>query len=333
MIKSESMASRWKRSVLAIATPIVVLIIGAGISGVAAQTTGGRPIRVVVPFAAGSYTDSVVRIASPALGEKLGATIVVDNRPGANGIIGADTVAKSTPNGLTLLMGGASVNAVNPGLYKSIPYDPIKDLVPVVRFGVLPFLLVVNLNVPVKSVNELIQYAKKNPGKLAYATPNSATLVGMETFKRGAGVDILSVPYKSSPQAMFDLIAGHVQVLIADFATAMPYVNAGNVRVIAATMATRSSLLPDVPTVSEVLKGYDVSAWNGLFAPAGTPRETLARISDAVFAVLAMREVKEKLTLIGFDIAPLGPDKFGPYVREQIGTWGRLIRETGIKPE
>jgi tripartite-type tricarboxylate transporter receptor subunit TctC len=313
--------------------PIVVLIITVGARGVAAQTTGGRPIRVIVPFAAGSYTDSVLRIASPALGEKLGATIVVDNRPGANGIIGADIVAKSAPSGLTLLMGGTSVNAINPGLYKSLPYDPVKDLVPTARFGVLPFLLVVNLTVPVKTVNELIQYAKRNPAKLAYATPNSATLVGMETFKRGAGVDILSVPYKSSPQAMLDLIAGHVQVMIADFATAMPYVHAGNARVIAATMATRSALLPDVPTVGDVLKGYDVSAWNGLFAPAGTPRETLARISDAVNGMLATREIKEKLAVIGFDIAPLGPDAFGPYVREQISTWGRLIRETGIKPE
>jgi len=334
MTRREAAASgRRKRAVAALAALVVVLTAAIGIGSVGAQTSAGRPIRVIVPFAAGSYTDSVVRIVAPALGERLGATIVVDNRPGANGVIGADIVAKSVPNGLTFLMGGTSVNAVNPGLYKSLPYDPVKDLVPVARFGVLPFLLLVNLNVPVRSVTELIEYAKKNPGKLAYATPNSVTLVGMETFKRDTGADILSVPYKSSPQAMLDLISGQVQLLIADFATAMPHVRAGNARVLAATMARRSSLLPDVPTVGEVLKGYDVSAWNGLFAPAGTPRETLARISDALNAVLATRDIQEKLTSLGFDIAPLGPDAFGPYVRGQISTWGRLIRETGIKPE
>jgi tripartite-type tricarboxylate transporter receptor subunit TctC len=286
-----------------------------------------------VPFAAGSYTDTIVRMVSPALGEKLQATIVVDNRPGANGIIAADAVAKSAKDGLTLLMGGTSANAANPGLYKSLPYDPVNDLVPVARFGVLPFLLVVNSDVPAKTVPELIDYAKQNPGKLAYATPNSVTLVGMETFKRGAGVDILSVPYKSSPQAMLDLVGGRVQVLIADFATAMPHVKAGKARVIAVTMPKRSPLLPDVPAVADVVKGYDISAWNGLFAPAGTPREMLVRIGDAVTAVLGTREMQEKLSTVGFDVAPMGPDAFGPYVREQITTWGRLIRETGITPE
>ena len=334
MIRRETAASgHGKITIAALATLVVVLTAGIEIGSVGAQTSTARPIRVIVPFAAGSYTDSVVRIVASPLSEKLGATIVVDNRPGANGVIGADIAAKSVPNGLTLLMGGTSVNAVDPGLYKSLPYDPVKDLVPLARFGVLPFVLLVNLNVPAKNVTELIEYSKKNPGKLAYATANSVTLVGMETLKRDTGANILSVPYKSSPQAMLDLISGQVQVWVADFATAMPHVRAGNVRVIAVTMARRSSLLPDVPTVAEVLKGYDVSAWNGLFAPGGTPREALARIFDAVNAVLTTRDAQEKLTAIGFDIAPLGPDAFGPYVRAQIGTWGRLIRETGIKPE
>ena len=330
--KRIAMYSRSRRhATIALAAAALTALLGA--PDAYAQGTFTRPIRVIVPFAAGSYTDNVVRIVMPALGEKLGATIVVENRPGANGLIGAEAVAKSTPDGYTFLMGGTSVNAANPGLYKSLPYDPVKDLIPVARFGVLPFLMVVNPKVPVNTVPELIEYAKKNPGKLAYATPNSATLVGMETFKRAAAVDILGVPYKSSPQAMLDLVAGQVQVLIADFATAMPHAKAGNARVIAVTMARRSSLLPDVPTVAEVLKGYDISAWNGLLAPAGTPREVMARVSDAVHAVLATRELQDKLSTIGFDIAPMAPDAFGPYVREQISTWGRLIQESGIKPE
>jgi tripartite-type tricarboxylate transporter receptor subunit TctC len=313
------------------------LILGSAASALAAAYgpawAQAKPVRIVVPFAAGSYTDNVLRIALPALSDKLGASIVVDNRPGANGIIAADAVAKSAPDGLTFLMGGASANAANPSLYKTLPYDPVKDLVPVVRFGLLPFVLLVNPSVPVKSVPELIDYAKKNPGKLAYATPNSATLVGMETFKRSAGVDILQVPYKSSPQAMLDLVAGQVQVLIADFATAMPHVRSGKARVIAATMARRTPLMPDVPVIAEVLKGYDISAWNGLFAPAGTPREAMNKVAEAAVAALAQRDVQDKLSAIGFEISPMGPESFGPYVREQIGVWAQVIRDSGIKPE
>ena len=313
------------------------LILGSAASALAAAYgpawAQAKPVRIVVPFAAGSYTDNVLRIALPALSDKLGASIVVDNRPGANGIIAADAVAKSAPDGLTFLMGGASANAANPSLYKTLPYDPVKDLVPVVRFGLLPFVLLVNPSVPVKSVPELIDYAKKNPGKLAYATPNSATLVGMETFKRSGGVDILQVPYKSSPQAMLDLVAGQVQVLIADFATAMPHVRSGKARVIAATMARRTPLMPDVPVIAEVLKGYDISAWNGLFAPAGTPREAMNKVAEAAVAALAQRDVQDKLSAIGFEISPMGPESFGPYVREQIGVWAQVIRDSGIKPE
>jgi tripartite-type tricarboxylate transporter receptor subunit TctC len=272
-------------------------------------------MRFIIPFAAGSYTDTVARIISPGLSEQLGRTIVIDNRPGANGIIGADLVAKATPDGSTLLVGGASVNVVNPGLYKSLPYDPVKDLV------------------PVANVSELIAYAKKNPRKLAYATPNSTTLVAMETFKRNAGVDILSVPYKSSPQAAADLIGGQVQVLIADFATAMPHVRAGKARLLAVTMAKRSALLPDVPAIAEVVKGFDVSAFTALFAPKGTPRETASRSFEALRAVLAARETQEKLASIGFDIAPMGPESFAPYVHTQIGVWAKLIRAAGITPE
>ena len=311
----------------------LAVLASASVGGTFAQAQVARPIRVVVPFAAGSYTDSVVRIVIPALGEKLGTPIVVDNRPGANGTIGADAVAKAPPDGTTFLMGGAGLNAANPSLYKSLPYDPVRDLVPVVRFGVVPFLLVVNPKVPAKTVPELIEHARNNPGKLAYATPNSVTLVAMEAFKRRAGVDILGVPYKSSPQAMLDLVSGQVQVLVSDFATAIAHVRAGNARLVAVTMVRRSPLLSDVPTVDEVFKGYDISAWLGLFAPAGTPRDTLQRVADALAAVLATRELQDKFASIGFDLAPLGPEAFGPYVREQIGVWGELIRQAGIKPE
>jgi len=292
-----------------------------------------KPIRFIVAFPAGSATDQAARLVAHQMTKATGQSIVIDNRGGANGFIASEAVAKAPADGYTVLLTTGTTHAANPALFKKLPYDPVKDLVPVVRFGLLPFLLLVNPSVPVKSVPELIDHAKKNPGKLAYATPNSATLVGMETFKRAAGVDILQVPYKSSPQAMLDLVAGQVQVLIADFATAMPHVRSGKARVIAATMSRRTPLLPEVPVIAEVLKGYDISAWNGLFAPAGTPRETLVKVADAALSALAQRDVQDKLTGIGFEIAPLGPDEFGPYVRDQIGVWAQLVREGGIKPE
>jgi tripartite-type tricarboxylate transporter receptor subunit TctC len=298
-----------------------------------AQNPGARVIRLVIPFAAGSYTDNVARIVSPAVGERLGTTIVVDNRPGGNGVIGADAVAKAAPDGRTFLMGGTSVNAVNPHVLKSLPYDPVRDLVPVVRLGNLPFMVLVNPTVPASTLVEFIAHAKANPGKLAYGTPNSTTLVGMETLKRLAGIDILSVPYKSSPQAMGDLAGGQLQVIIADFATAMPQVRSGRARMLAVTMARRSALLPEVPTVDETLKGFDISAWNAIFAPRATPRETIAPFAEAMESVLASREVRERLTGIGFDVSPLGGDAFADYARSQMAAWGGLIREAGVQPE
>jgi tripartite-type tricarboxylate transporter receptor subunit TctC len=309
------------------------LILAFALAAATSVFAQGRAIRLVVPFAAGSYTDNVARIVSPPLGERLGAPIVVDNRPGGNGVIGADAVAKAAPDARTFLMGGTSVNAVNPHVLKSLPYDPVRDMVPVVRLGNLPFMLVVNPAVPATTVPELIAYARANPGKLAYGTPNSTTLVGMETLKRMAGVDILSVPYKSSPQAMGDLAAGQLQVIIADFATAMPHVRSGKARLLAVTMARRSSLLPEVPSVDETLKGFDISAWNAIFAPYGTSPEAIVSFADAMQSVLGSREVRERLTGIGFDVSPLGGDAFTDYARSQIAAWGRLIREAAVQPE
>lgn len=290
-------------------------------------------MRWIVPFAAGGYTDNVARIIAPGIAERLGQTIVIENKAGANGIIGADYVAKAAPDGQTVLVGGASVNVVNPNVYKTLPYDPVADLLPAARIGLLPFMLVVNKDVPVNNVAELVAYAKKNPGKLSYATPNAATLVGMETFKRGAGVDIVSVPYKASPQAIADLVANHVQVAIADFAITMPQVKAGKLRVLAVTMPARSSLLPDVPPLADTVPNFDVSAWTGLFMPGKAPPAAAQRLYEAMRATLATPEVRDKLVSIGFDIQPLGPDEFGTYLRNEIRTWNTLVKDAGIKPE
>ncbi len=312
---------------------VVAAVLVAGVATSFAQGTESRPIRLVVPFAAGSYTDNVARIVVPGFAERLGTTVVIDNRAGANGVIAAELVAKSAPDGNTLLFGGTSSIAVNPAIYRSLPYDPVKDLLPVVRSGSLPFVLAVNPSVPVTTVAELIEHAKKNPGKLAYATPNSISLMGMELFKQRAGVDILGVPYKSSPQAMLDLIANQVQLAIADYATAVGQIKAGKIRVLAVTMEKRTALLPGIPAVDETLKGFDISAWNGLLAAGQTPAPVATRISDAWQAVLGTKDVRDKLAGIGFDIAPLGPKEFAAYVREQIASWGRLAKQAGVKVE
>lgn len=312
-------------------TAIALALAAYGIGQAMAQSP--PVMRWIVPFAAGSYTDNVARIISPGIGERLGQTIVIENRAGANGMIGADLVAKAVPDGQTVLVGGASVNVVNPNVYKSLPYDPVRDLLPAARIGLLPFMLVVNPGVPANTAAELVAYAKKNPGKLSYGTPNAATLVGMETFKRGAGIDIVSVPYKSSPQAIGDLVANHVQVAIADFAIAMPQVKAGKARVLAVTMPKRSALLPDVPPLADTVPNFDVSAWTGLFMPGKTPPALAAKLYEAMRATLATPEVRDRLMSIGFDVQPMGPEEFGTYLRSEIKTWSVLVKDAGIQPE
>lgn len=312
---------------------------GAGLLGLAPLAAVGRAhaeevVRLVVPFAAGSYTDTVARLVSPGLSRQLGRTIVVENRGGANGIIGAEYVARRVPSdGLTLLVGGASVNTINPSVYKSLPYDPERDLLPVARIGVLPFLLLVNASLPVRSVAELIQYAKANPGKLAYGTPNAATLVGSETFKRGAGIDLLSVSYTSSPQAMNDLASNQIQVLIADQATAMPLLQAGKVRLIAVTMKDRSAALPDTPTIAETLPGFDLSAWTGLLAPGWATPDSVRPVYEALRAALADTDLQGRFKAIGFDIDLMAPDTFGPYLRAEIAKWRGVARDAGIQQQ
>jgi tripartite-type tricarboxylate transporter receptor subunit TctC len=302
-------------------------------TGGAHAQVGGQVIKMVVPFAAASYTDNIARLIAPSLSDKLGQTIVIENRAGANGVIGANYVAKAPPDGLTILVGGASLNSVNPSVYKTLPYDPVKDLLPVARIGMLPFMLVVNPSLPITNVAELIAYARKNPGKLAYGAPNAATLVGMEVFKRNAGIDITSVPYKASPQAITDLVGNTIQVMIADFAIAMPQVRARKLRMIAVTMKDRSPLLPDVPPMAEQVRNFDISAWTGLFLPGEAPPAMANRIYEALQSVLASAELRAKFASIGFDVLPLGPVEFGAYVRSDIKAWAGLVNEAGVKPE
>lgn len=312
----------------------VACLIGAGSAvAPAAETWPTKPIRLVIPFAAGSATDSAGRLLAQQLGSQLGQPVVVENKAGANGQIAAMAVAGSAPDGYTLFMTTNSTHSANPHLVKQLGYDPLRDFAPIARVGMLPFMLVVNPELPVKTTGEFLAYAKAHPGELSYGTASTASLIGAETLNVMGGLELVRVGYKSSPQAVLDLVAGRLQVMVADFATAMPHVKAGKLRMLAVTTASRSALLPDVPAIGETLQGFDMTSWNGLFAPAGTPAAILARLERDSLKVLADAQARARFAAIGFEIAPMNTVQFDRYVRGEIAHWGKLVRAANIQPE
>lgn len=299
-----------------------------------AQTYPSSPITLVVPFAAGSGTDAVARVIAQKLSDRLRQQVVVDNKPGASAQIGAVFVARAKPDGYTLFMTTNTSHSANPSLFQNLKYDPIKDFTPIVRTGELPFALVVANHLPIKSMQELINYAKANPGKLSYATPNSTSLVASETLKRMAVINMVGVPYKSSPQAMTDVVGGQIELYVTDFGSGLAMIKADKVRTLAVTPANGSKILPNVPPVAQTLPGFDLTSWNGIFGPAGLPKPIVDRISTEVIAILAEKEVQDRLAVVGFEVMPSGsPELFEKYVADQLTLWTRLIKQAGIKPE
>jgi tripartite-type tricarboxylate transporter receptor subunit TctC len=292
------------------------------------------PISLVVPFAAGSGTDAVARIVVKKLGERLNQPVLVDNKAGANGQIAATFVAKAKPDGYTLLMTTNTSHSANPSLVKDLKYDPIKDFTPVARVGELPFALMVSAKDSSRTMNEWLDHARANPGKLSYATPNSTSLVSSETIKRIGKVDVLGVPYKSSPQALTDLISGVVQMYVADVGSSMGMIKAGSVRVLAVTTKQPLSSLPGVPPIAESIPGFDLTSWNGIFGPAGVPKEVVNKLNTELQAVLADKDVQAQLKQIGFEVWPSKtPEEFSRYVADQLIHWATMIRQAGIKSE
>jgi tripartite-type tricarboxylate transporter receptor subunit TctC len=298
-----------------------------------AEAYPSKPIKLVIAFAAGSATDSAGRILAQELSQRLGQNVIVENRAGANGQIAAVFVARSPADGYTLFMTTNSTHGANPHLYKKLAYDPIKDFEPIARVGTLPFMLVVNAELPANNTAEFIAYAKAHPGGLSYGTASTASLVGAETINHLAGLDLVRVGYSSSPQAILDLVAGRLQVMVADFTTAMPHVKAGKLRVLAVTTAKHTTLLPEVPSIAETLTGFDLTSWNGIFAPAGTPKEIVVRLERETLEILSRSEIRRRFAAIGFEIDPMNTSEFSRYVREQIAYWGKLVRDAGIPPE
>ena len=300
----------------------------------AADAWPSRPLRLVVPFAAGSGTDAVARITAKELGDALGQNVVVDNRPGANGAIAAELVAQAAPDGYTLFMTTNTTHSANPSLMKKLPYDPIKDFTPVARMGNLPFMLVINPKLPVNSVAELIAYAKSHPG-MSYASGNSTGIVSGATLGRMAGIDLLHVPYKSTPPAMTDVIAGQVPMMFVDVAAGIANVKAGKMRALAVTTAQRSRLLPDLPPIGDTpgLKGFDITSWNGVFAPARTPQPIVERLNRELTKIAGSKDVAPRFEALGFEAFGQTPQQFASFVNSELVKWTRLVKDAGIQPE
>lgn len=301
----------------------------------AADAYPTRPIRLIVAYPPGGGTDIVGRMMAQKLPETLGQNVVIDNRGGATGTIGTDLAAHANPDGYTLLMGNVAPNAINVSLFKKLPYDPVRDFAPVSLVAITPNILVVNPGVPVKSVNDLIALAKAKPGTLNFPSSgvgSSSHLAG-ELFKILAKVDMVHVPYKGGGPALVDTISGQMQIMFATMPAAMPHVKSGKVRPVAVTTEKRSQAMPELPTISETIKGYEAATWYGMLAPAGTPRALVSRLHEAVVKTLAAPDMRERLGAQGFEPVGNTPAEFAAYIKSEIAKWGRVIRDAGIKPE
>jgi len=292
-----------------------------------------RPVRIIVPFAPGGSTDVVARVLADKLGNELKQNFVVENRAGAGGNIGADAVAKSSPDGYTLLMGTTGVLAINRYLYKDMSFDPERDLTPVSYTSLITNILVVNPQVPVKTVSELLQLARAKPGSLTFASSGagSSTHLSAELFKSMAGVDILHVPYKGSSQALIDVMAGQVTMLFDNAPSSIPFIEQGKLRAIAVTSTKRLPNLPDIPTIDEAgVKGYESLSWSGIMAPAGTPRRVIDRLNTAIDKILRDPEVRTRF--VGLGVEPVGgpPEAFARHIRAESEKWSRVVKTANI---
>jgi tripartite-type tricarboxylate transporter receptor subunit TctC len=303
-------------------------------TGANAQSYPSKPITIVVPFAAGSGTDSIARIIGQYLQNALNQSVVIENKVGASGVLAATYVARAAPDGYTLLMATNSTHSANPHLFKSLSYDPVKDFAPVARAGSYVFMLVVNPDIPAKTLPELVAHAKANPGKLTYASGNTTGIVAGETLKSKAGIDVLHIPYKSTPPALNDVLGGRVSMMFIDLAPGLEHVRAGTLRPLAVTTKERSALLPDLPSLAEAgIAGYDVTSYAALFAPAGTPKEIVDRLNGEVRKIIADPEARKRIAVTGFDAFSGPPDTLAAFVQSELVNWGRLIKDAGIEPQ
>ena len=291
-----------------------------------------KPIRLVVPFPAGGATDIFARTLSQKLGEKIGATVVVENKPGAGGTLGSDLVAKSSADGYTLLLATSSTHSIGPNLNPKMPYDAVRDFTPIGQVGNAPSIMLVPNSSPAKTIQEWIEFAKKNPGRLNYASSGNGTIVQLtaELFKSQAGLFVVHIPYKGTALAMPDLISGKVDVLFDSLPTGLPHVKDGRLRALGVTSAQRTNMAPGLPAIAEVLPGYESTTWFGLFGPQGLRPEIVARVNTAALQALADPEVKDKLQRLGIEALGTSPMQFTSMLASESAKWKKIITERKI---
>jgi tripartite-type tricarboxylate transporter receptor subunit TctC len=293
-----------------------------------------KPITLVAAFGPGSASDTICRVIAQPLGVALGESVIVETRPGANGALAGQYVARSAPDGYTLLMATNSPLSAVPFMMKSPPYDAIKDFTPITRMGSFTLMLVINPSIPAKSMKELIEYAKANPGKLSFASANTSGVVAGATLKHWAEIDLLHVPYKSTPPALQDLIAGRVSMMFTDLTTGMPHVQSGALRALAVTRLQRSPLFAELPTMDEAgVTGFDMDSWAGIVAPAHTPPAIVTRLNTELRKIIDSPDIKKMLGRVGFEAFSSSPKEMEDTIKVQLGKWGNMVKDAGIQPE
>ena len=300
-----------------------------------AQAYPNKPIKAIVPFAAGSATDQIGRAFAQKMSEQLGQPIIIENKAGVNGMLGADAVAKAAPDGYTIMVGTNSTNAALKSLMKKLPYDQDTAFAPIGYMGSVPLIVAVNNDVPAKNLKELVAIAKAKPTQLTFASASTSQRVSTEVLMNMSGIQMTHVPYKSGPAAMTDLIGGQVNLFTADFAVMLPQVKAGKIRGLAVTSMQRSKAIPELPTVNEALglKDYELIAYFAMFAPAGTPPDVIAKLNKALNAAAADKDVLDKFTAIGFETAPGTPEALAQRNKAETAKWAKAIRDAKIEAE
>jgi tripartite-type tricarboxylate transporter receptor subunit TctC len=311
----------------------LVLLLSLSALPVCAQPYPSKPVRLVVPFPAGSATDQVARVMGQQFQEAMGQPFVVENKPGAQGAIAATEVAKAAPDGYTIMVTTNTPQAANPSLFKKLNYDPVKDFAPIARLGTISFMLMVRPDFPARDLKEFLAHARKNPGKLSGGYGSAGSQVSQAMLRSMGKVDFIDVPYKGLPQAITDVMGGSTSFTFADLANALSQIKGGKLRGIAVTSQKRSPLAPEVPAIAEELPGYELIAWFALVAPANTPREVVTRVHDVTAKALAKPDVQARFAALGTDVAPMNPQELGAFIQSEIAKWAKMAKAAGIQPE
>ncbi len=323
-----------RKQIVGLLSLFSVVMLMSATSVAFAQSYPNKPICLIVPYPAGGTTDILGRIIAQKLTENLGQRVVVENKPGAGGNIGAETAAKAAPDGYTILVAPVGTIAINVSLYRKIPFDPVKDLVPVTMAVANPLVLVVHPSVPAKSIRELIALAKSKPGQLNYGSGGNGTSMHLagELFKTMAGIDMVHIPYKGSAPCITALLGGEVEMSFDQIVTSLPHAKGGKLRALAVSSPKRSQIAPDVPTFMESgLPGFEVSTWSGVFAPTGTPKEIVSRLNNEIVKILKMPDMRESLLRQGSEPVGNTTEEFAAYIKAEIAKWAKVVKDSGAR--